>query len=159
MSPVQRTAGRLLIIDESGRVLLINEAMQPENPYWLVPGGGVEDAELPREAAVREAYEETGLRLALPIDAQAVSSERRTWSYSDTSYDQTNYFFSVRIASNATDLTVLTTSQHTDLERETFLGFRWWHPDEIDASTDQFYPAGLAQLVRGIADSRAAELA
>jgi ADP-ribose pyrophosphatase YjhB (NUDIX family) len=158
MNLVARTAGRLLIIDAAHRVLLINEAMRPDQPYWLVPGGGVEDAESPRDAALRETYEETGLRLTLPPDAQAVSTERRTWSYAATSYDQTNHFFTVRVG-DADTLTALSASQHTELERETFLGFRWWHPDEIDASSDQFYPAGLADLVRGIVAARSAELA
>jgi ADP-ribose pyrophosphatase YjhB (NUDIX family) len=158
MSVVQRTAGRLLIIDAAGRVLLINEAMQSGHPYWLVPGGGVEDAESPRDAAVREAYEETGLRLTLASDAPTVSTERRTWSHAETTYDQTNHFFSVLIP-DATALAELSASRHTELERETFLGFRWWHPDEIDASTEQFYPAGLAELVRRIAGVPTAELA
>jgi 8-oxo-dGTP pyrophosphatase MutT (NUDIX family) len=157
MSVVQRTAGRLLIIDAAGRVLLINEAMQPGHPYWLVPGGGVEGAESPREAAVREAYEETGLRLSVAPGAPTAATERRTWSHADTTYDQTNHFFSARVGDG--EPAELTAARHTELERETFLGFRWWHPDEIDASTEQFYPAGLAELVRSLAAAPATELA
>lgn len=31
--------------------------------YWDIPGGSVEDMELPREGAIREAIEEVGLRV------------------------------------------------------------------------------------------------
>jgi 8-oxo-dGTP pyrophosphatase MutT (NUDIX family) len=149
---VPRVAGRLLIIDPDGRVLLINEQLERGSAYWLVPGGGVEGGEHPRQAAAREALEETGLRLALDPDAPEVLRERRTWSYGATTYDQTNHFYAIRVAAG------LPVVAHglTALERDTFLGFQWWHPDEIDASGEVFYPAELAAVVRAVALSLSA---
>jgi 8-oxo-dGTP pyrophosphatase MutT (NUDIX family) len=46
------------IRDAGGRVLL---ARHVEGNRWLLPGGGVEPGETPADAAVREAWEETGL--------------------------------------------------------------------------------------------------
>jgi 8-oxo-dGTP pyrophosphatase MutT (NUDIX family) len=143
---VARTAGRLLIIDQSGRALMINEEIEPGRPYWLVPGGGVEGAELPRQAAVREAFEETGLRLTLDDAAPELLLERRVWSYGGTTYDQMNHFFAVRVDA----VLELTALKLTDLERATFRGFRWWHPDEIDASAEIFYPDRVAELIRRV---------
>lgn len=37
-------------------------------PYWVVPGGGVEEGESPAETAVREAREELGLEVRLRSD-------------------------------------------------------------------------------------------
>lgn len=34
-------------------------------PVWVLPGGGIEEGESPEEAALREAEEETGLKLQL----------------------------------------------------------------------------------------------
>jgi ADP-ribose pyrophosphatase YjhB (NUDIX family) len=48
------------IFDEDGRVLLMK---RPENGTWCLPGGAANVAETPEEAAVREAHEETGLRV------------------------------------------------------------------------------------------------
>lgn len=52
----------ILILDESDRVLLVRNA---HDDLWTTPGGFVEPYEIPADAAVREAYEETGLTVEL----------------------------------------------------------------------------------------------
>ena len=49
------------IIIEDSRVLLVKRAHPPLQAQWSIPGGVLEVGELVREAAVREAREETGL--------------------------------------------------------------------------------------------------
>ncbi len=49
------------IIIDGDRVLLIKRAKPPQQAQWSIPGGALEVGELVREAAVREAREETGL--------------------------------------------------------------------------------------------------
>lgn len=49
------------IIIENGRVVLVKRAHPPLQAEWSIPGGVLEVGELVREAAVREAREETGL--------------------------------------------------------------------------------------------------
>ena len=44
--------------DAEGRVLM---ARHVEGGVWLLPGGAIEPAEVPADAAVREMFEETGL--------------------------------------------------------------------------------------------------
>lgn len=51
-----------IIFDEHGRVLLCHRR---DMDVWNLPGGGVESGELPTEAAVREALEETGLHVTV----------------------------------------------------------------------------------------------
>jgi ADP-ribose pyrophosphatase YjhB (NUDIX family) len=48
------------IFDETGRILLVQRADCGE---WCMPGGAAEVGESPSSAAVREAYEEAGLRV------------------------------------------------------------------------------------------------
>jgi 8-oxo-dGTP diphosphatase len=53
-----------VILDTSGdaaRVVLVKRAHPPLQAQWSIPGGVLEVGELMREAAVREAREETGL--------------------------------------------------------------------------------------------------
>ena len=49
------------IIIENSRVLLVKRAHPPLQAQWSIPGGVLEVGELVREAAIREAREETGL--------------------------------------------------------------------------------------------------
>jgi ADP-ribose pyrophosphatase YjhB (NUDIX family) len=49
------------IIIEDRRVLLVKRAHPPIQGQWSIPGGALEVGELVRDAAVREAREETGL--------------------------------------------------------------------------------------------------
>jgi 8-oxo-dGTP diphosphatase len=54
---------RALIINEDKEVLLVRSWFGSQR--WSLPGGGIKQAETPAEAAVREVYEETGLRIAI----------------------------------------------------------------------------------------------
>ena len=49
------------IIIENDRVLLVKRAHPPIQGQWSIPGGVLEVGEMVREAAIREAREETGL--------------------------------------------------------------------------------------------------
>ena len=54
-----RACGALIQDDE---ILMVRHA-EPTRSYWTLPGGGVEPGETAAAAAVREVFEETGLRV------------------------------------------------------------------------------------------------
>jgi ADP-ribose pyrophosphatase len=54
-----------VLIEKDGRYLLIRRAADPDKGMWSVPGGLVEVGEKVKDAAAREALEETGLRVEL----------------------------------------------------------------------------------------------
>jgi ADP-ribose pyrophosphatase YjhB (NUDIX family) len=56
-------AGALVARD--GRLLLVKRAIQPFLGYWDIPGGFLEEDEHPETGAIREALEETGLKVRL----------------------------------------------------------------------------------------------
>ncbi|GAA2994161.1 NUDIX hydrolase [Streptosporangium longisporum] len=58
------SAAALFITDEADRVLLVRPTYKEG---WEFPGGTVEEGETPWEAATREAVEELGLTLPLPV--------------------------------------------------------------------------------------------
>lgn len=51
---------RVVILDEYKRILMVKQHHE-DRDIWMVPGGGIEEGENAREAAVREVKEETGL--------------------------------------------------------------------------------------------------
>ncbi|MGO9649063.1 MAG: NUDIX hydrolase [Terriglobales bacterium] len=59
--PDQPLVGVGAIIIEEGRVVLVKRGHPPLAGEWSIPGGVLEVGETLREAAVREALEETGL--------------------------------------------------------------------------------------------------
>ncbi|WP_189249782.1 NUDIX hydrolase [Streptosporangium pseudovulgare] len=54
-----------IILDGSGRLLLVRRGRPPGEGLWSVPGGRVEPGESDAEAVAREVLEETGLTVAV----------------------------------------------------------------------------------------------
>jgi ADP-ribose pyrophosphatase YjhB (NUDIX family) len=62
-----------IVRDEAGRVLLVRQTYHRERALWGVPGGWLGRGETPREAAVRETFEETGVQV-IPSRVLSVGS-------------------------------------------------------------------------------------
>jgi mutator protein MutT len=71
--PVQPVVGVGAVIVDSGKVLLVQRAVEPSMGKWSFPGGAVELGEAVRDAVVRETLEETCIEIELiqdtPMDA------------------------------------------------------------------------------------------
>ncbi len=72
-------AGNLIM--EDGRLLLLH---REDKDYWELPGGKVEEGEMPREAAAREAGEEIGCRVEVraPVGRLDLDFEHEGKKYS-----------------------------------------------------------------------------
>jgi len=71
--PLQPIVGVGAVIVKDGQIVLVKRAAEPAKGKWSFPGGAVELGEKVRDAVVREALEECGLKVELaddkPIDA------------------------------------------------------------------------------------------
>lgn len=54
-----------VLVVEDQKVLLVRRAMDPERGKWSIPAGFLDRGEDPKETAVREAKEESGLEVAI----------------------------------------------------------------------------------------------
>ena len=55
-------ASAFVINPDNKKILLVKHA---DYNKWLQPGGHIEEDEIPEEAAIREVYEETGIKITL----------------------------------------------------------------------------------------------
>jgi len=143
VTPRSRQAAKVLLVDERHRVLLFRgiDRKRPERAPWFAVGGEIEPGEHPASAAVREVFEETGLRIDDP--GPVVMTRRFFWDFEGKAYDQEETYFLVR-----TGQFEPVAEGWSELERATMIGHRWWSIDDLLTTNDEVYPEGLADLLQ-----------
>ena len=140
-----RETARILLFDEEGRILLLfthwDNRIAP--PRWLTPGGGVDPGETNHEGAVRELFEETGLRvesLGEPVWRHTLTlPEGHSFDYADATYYvlHTTHFEPVN-------------DNWMPNEFDDVLEVRWFTRSELEASTDDFDPEDVRKILTAI---------
>jgi 8-oxo-dGTP pyrophosphatase MutT (NUDIX family) len=143
-----RLAGRVITVDPARRVLLFfYEDPPPKGRHWSTPGGGVEPGEDFHAAARRELFEETGWADVPVSSAEVLVDANVQWSSvngKQTLCVQHDHYFVGRVPEEERLLGEVAAMHASDgIESH-----RWWTLDELDATTEDIYPPGLADLVR-----------
>jgi 8-oxo-dGTP pyrophosphatase MutT (NUDIX family) len=141
-----RRAGRVIVLDPDDRVLLFRYDDGPPNGrHWCTPGGGLNDGEDYVAGARRELAEETGWTDVLPGDDE-VYQRILTMEYADATVRQYERFFLARVAVTCRGLGEVAAMHVSD----GIAAWHWWTLAEIDATDEVIWPAGLADLIRGL---------
>ncbi len=145
---VPRPSSRVLVVDLTGRVLMLGIVLAARSrTIWILPGGGAEPGEDPCQTAQRELSEETGLAVTPAELGQPVAHTSGCWTSTEgVEYFTDQTFFVVHVDKFEPD-----SSGFTELEREVVSEFRWWSADEMDATDEVVYPDGLSALVQRVA--------
>ena len=143
--PAHRRVSRVVLLDENDRFLLLLTAsprLQTPVVRWLTPGGGVEDHESHAEGAIRELFEETGLRVdsvgepIWSIEGQSIFNDGHVQStYSE--------YFVVRTTSFE-----LTNENWMDNEFVDITDVRWWTVEELQSSGEKYSPEPLVDVIQ-----------
>jgi len=156
-------------------LLLSGTDPQVDSKWWITPGGGVETGEELADTARRELAEETGLRLAADELIGPIWRRVARFTFTGVEYEQTEFYFVGRSSIDAgrrpdavtsparpvggaaidpvfgsaspADLLEdqLDVSGHTELERLTLTGHRWWTAEDLTTTDELVYPVELAQ--------------
>jgi 8-oxo-dGTP pyrophosphatase MutT (NUDIX family) len=140
-----RLAGRVIVTDPAGRVLLFGyDDPPPKGQHWATPGGGVEDGEDFYAAACRELLEETGWA-DVPVSPDEVHAESVYYSgYFGGLVRQHDHFFAGRVAQQERPLGDVAAMHAADgINRH-----RWWSLRELETTAESVYPRALAELAR-----------
>ena len=107
---VLRVGASSIIFDESrGRILLTKRT---DNGRWCLPGGGMDPGESVEEACIREAYEETGLRVKVSRLVGVYTSPDLVIEYADGNiFHPVSLSFEVEI----TGLSLLLSAETTEV--------------------------------------------
>ncbi len=141
----QRRAGRVLVIDATGRVLLLHgfDPARPDEPYWITAGGGAKPGESLAAAAARELREESGIAADAAQLGEPVWHNVSEFSFNGRRFRQEQDYFLLRVGAPEVSLVGL-----EDEEAAVVDGYRWWTVAELESTGEQFYPAELPALMR-----------
>ncbi|MBS2963204.1 NUDIX domain-containing protein [Actinocrinis puniceicyclus] len=143
--PVRRTA-RIVLADERDRILLFrfvdNDSTIPGGTWWGTVGGGVHEGESLSQAAARELFEETGLRVPPQRFDVVVARNRGVARFFGQERWYENHYYFLRAAGFELDA-----SGWEQIERAAIAEHRWWSAAELAATAESVHPPGLARLL------------
>jgi 8-oxo-dGTP pyrophosphatase MutT (NUDIX family) len=144
---IDRRAARVLLLDPAGRVLMLRgwDPARPEHTYWFTVGGGLEPGESLHDAAVREAFEETGLRLDAADLVGPVRTDTVSFPFDGQWFSQEQAFFVARTPDTLVDLSRLNEAEQACIDEA-----RWWSLDALSGTEERFYPPDLPDLLRAV---------
>jgi 8-oxo-dGTP pyrophosphatase MutT (NUDIX family) len=140
-----RRAGRVLVVDAAGRVLLLHgfNPARRDQPYWFTVGGGAQPGESLAQAAARELFEETGISIRPDDLGEPVWHEVAEFDFEGKWFRQDQDFFFLRVGSPKVRADAL-----TDEEAAVVTGHGWWTIAELESTDESFYPVELPGLLR-----------
>jgi 8-oxo-dGTP pyrophosphatase MutT (NUDIX family) len=136
-SVIRRTTARVLPVDPDGRVLLLHgwDPQRRAEPFWFTIGGGVDDGESLRDAAVRELREEAGITVHPDSLGEPIGSNTIEFSWNGRRIVQQQTFYAVAVPGGDVSF-----DGQDQWERDTIDSWAWLSADDLAAQEDPAHP-------------------
>ncbi len=143
----------VMLVNDVGKVF-VGQRLDNDTAAWQMPQGGVDDGEAPREAALRELWEETGVT----ADLVTLEAETEDWVTYDLPHDlvpriwkgryrgQKQKWFLLRFHGADTDVNIAT-------DHPEFSEWCWMAPDILADNIVPFKRAVYEHVVAGFAEA------
>ena len=137
----------MLVVDAARRVLLLHgfDPARPDEPYWFTVGGGAKPGESLAQAAARELGEETGIVATAADLGDPVWHEVTEFGFDGRTYRQEQDFFLLRVLAPAVSADGLDNEEVAVID-----GHRWWPAEDLEATSESYYPRELPRLLRDL---------
>jgi len=140
-----RSSARILLLNRENKVLLFRfenaSDSNSQRVLWLTPGGAVDPGESFEEAAIRELYEEVGLRITDPGPRIHHRYGQHT-AISGEQWIADEQYFLLRVDALEIDRT-----NWTEEEKKNMTAHHWWTAEELSTSTAEIVPANLTEIL------------
>jgi 8-oxo-dGTP pyrophosphatase MutT (NUDIX family) len=136
---VERHAVRAILLTPDGEVLLLR--IRPPNggdPFWITPGGGLEEGETPERGLHRELMEEFGLTDF--VIGPMVWRRQHTFDWAGTRICQHEQYHVVHVERFEPVIT-------DQVEARTLDRFQWWRVQDLENAPERLTPLTLAAIV------------
>ncbi|WP_323781011.1 RNA pyrophosphohydrolase [Thalassovita sp.] len=149
--PYRQCVG-VMLVNLDGHVF-VGQRIDTPTPAWQMPQGGIDKGETPRNAALRELWEETGV----PTDLVQVEAETERWLTYDLPHDlvpkiwkgryrgQQQKWFLTRFQGRDADVNIAT-------EHPEFSQWRWLSPDDLVDNIVPFKREVYAEVLKAFRD-------
>jgi len=148
MQPGQhRETARVILCKPTGEIFMLKTHFDPEvglPPRWITPGGGIDQGESIKQAALRELAEETGLQVSAESLGELIWRAEGRWDWADglNHHTYVDHFYLLEIAEFE-----LVVSGWTQDELRDVVEHRWWSLRELKDSGEQVSPPGLVEFL------------
>jgi 8-oxo-dGTP pyrophosphatase MutT (NUDIX family) len=140
-----RYVARVLVINNFRETFLLrgrDSSLPDRAPFWFTPGGKIDPGETSVEAAVRELFEEVGLRTTPEALGEIIGTEDSQYYFEGVPYRQHGVFYAV-FSNDA----ALTSDTWSEIEARTIDQGKYWSVAGLSSTSETIYPAHLADML------------
>jgi 8-oxo-dGTP pyrophosphatase MutT (NUDIX family) len=136
---IERRAVRAILMTPQREILLLR-ILPPDgsNPFWITPGGGLEDGESIEAGLRRELMEELGLTDF--VIGPVVWLRQHTFNWAGRRFCQSEQYHIVHMDRFEPLIT-------DETEAKTLDRFQWWQIQDLEHSRERLTPLSLSSIV------------